>query len=91
MWQDLVISIVVIVFSLALVPQVYHGFKNKVGPIRHSASVPTFIGLFVLTATYVTLNLYFSSIFAFITGLLWLTLFIQRLKYGDKKTPHSTN
>jgi len=94
-WQDIVISIVVIIFSLALVPQVLHGFKYKSGAIRHSASIPTFTGLFVLTWTYTTLNLTFSAIFAFVTGMLWLLLFVQRIKYGEakmaKETVHEKN
>lgn len=80
-WQDIVISIVNIVFSLALVPQVYYNFKNKVGSVVISASLPTFLGLYVLTFTFYTLNLYYSTIVSFMTGSFWLILFIQKLIY----------
>ncbi len=88
-WQDIVISIVNIVFAVSLIPQVYHGFKNKTGPIRCLTSVPTFIGLYVMVFAFFTLTLHFSAITAFITGSLWLTLFIQRVVY--RKDSHEAN
>jgi len=84
MWQDTVITITVIVFSLALLPQIWHGYKNKVGTIEHKASVPTFICLYVLTYVYYTLDLLFSSVMVTVTGTLWLILFLQKLKYSKK-------
>jgi len=83
-WQDVVITISGIVFSLSLFPQVWHGYKHKVGPITYQTSVPTFIGLFVISFAYYTLGLFFSSVMCFITGLVWLTLFLQRLQYHQR-------
>ena len=40
-WQDLVISIVNLVFSISLIPQVIHGYKTKKGLITLQTSVPT--------------------------------------------------
>lgn len=80
-WQDLVITATNIVFSVSLVPQVIHGFKEKKGTITLQTSIPTFIGLFVISITFLTLSLYFSAGMSFITGGLWFMLFIQRLKY----------
>ncbi len=83
-WQDIVITITTIVFSIALFPQIYRGFKEKKGHIAYATSVPTFIGLFVISFAYYTLGLFFSTIMTFITGTLWLILFIQRVKYGNQ-------
>ncbi|MBI2990210.1 MAG: hypothetical protein HYY51_03435 [Candidatus Magasanikbacteria bacterium] len=83
-WQDLVIMSVTIVFSAALIPQIWSGFKTKTGPISYQTSIPTFIGLYTMSFTYITLRLYFSSVITFLTGTLWLTLCIQRLIYKDK-------
>ncbi|MFA6427746.1 MAG: hypothetical protein WCW16_04900 [Candidatus Magasanikbacteria bacterium] len=80
-WQDIVITIASIVFSLALFPQVYYGFKNKKGTITHSTSVPTFLGLYVIAITYFSLGLYFSAGMSVVTATLWLIFFIQRVKY----------
>ncbi len=80
-WQDVVITISGIVFSLSLFPQVYHGYKHKVGPITYHTSIPTFLGLFVISFAYYTLGLYFSSVVCFITGLVWFSLFVQRKMY----------
>lgn len=84
-WQDIVITIASIVFSLALFPQVYYGFKNKKGTITYATSVPTFIGLYAIAVSYLSLGLYFSAGMSVITGTLWLIFFIQRIKYGETK------
>lgn len=84
-WQDIVITSVSIIFSISLIPQIYYGFKEKSGAIHLQTSIPTFVGLYVMSFTYITLNLYYSAIMAFFTGTLWLALFIQRLIYKDSK------
>jgi len=84
LWQDIVIAIACIIFSVSLIPQIYQGFKEKKGHIAYATSVPTFIGLFAITYTYFTLGLVFSGVISFITGALWLTLFIQKLIYNKQ-------
>ena len=83
-WQDSVITIVGIILSISLIPQVHHGFKEKTGPIKYQTSVPTFIGLYIISFAYITLSLYLSAASIFLTGTLWLILFIQRLIYEKK-------
>ncbi len=80
-WQDAVMTIVGIVFSVSLLPQVIHGYKNKVGPIKWQTSVPTFLGVYAACVVYVSLKLYFSAITTFFTGTLWLVLWIQTIIY----------
>ncbi|MCK4550821.1 MAG: hypothetical protein KAT91_02615 [Candidatus Aenigmarchaeota archaeon] len=80
-WQDIVISIVNIVFIIALVPQIYNGFKLKKGSVIIATSLPTFIGLYVVAIVFYTLQLYYSSFVTVIGGILWTILFIQRLMY----------
>ena len=83
-WQDVGLTIIGIVLSAAMVPQVYYGFKEKKGEIAYATSVPTFLGLYVVVFIYVTLHLYFSAIVMFITANLWLMLLIQRRIYGKR-------
>jgi hypothetical protein len=85
-WQDAVITIASIVFSISLLPQVDHGFRHKIITIKVATSLPTFLGLYAITFAYVTLALYFSAATAFITGTLWLVLFLQHFLYGKKET-----
>jgi|TARA_B100001971_G_scaffold196795_1_gene204926 hypothetical protein len=80
-WQDIIITITIIAFSYALLPQIYQGFKQKKGFINLQTSVITALGMYVLTFVYFTLKLYFSTIMAFITGTLWAILFAQKLSY----------
>lgn len=80
-WQDIVMTIVGVVFSVSLIPQAIHGYKNKAGSIQWQTSVPTFLGLYITTAVYLSLALYFSAFTAFFTGTLWLVLWIQRIIY----------
>jgi len=84
-WQDIVITIVSIFFFISLIPQIQHGFKEKVGPIKYQTSVPTFLGGFVNSFVFWTLNLYFSSIMSALLGGMWLILFIQRRIYHKKE------
>lgn len=80
-WQDIVISTANLFFSLSLINQVYCGYKEKSGPIKHLTSVPTFIGSYAICYAFWTMKLYFSSILAFVIATLWLSLFVQRLIY----------
>ena len=80
-WQDYVITGVVILFSISLLPQVIEGFKKKRGYITLKTSIPTFMGLVVISFAYGTLNLYFSAIMSGIVALMWLLLLIQRVTY----------
>ncbi len=83
LWQDIIITLINIVFSVSLIPQIYHGFKHKVGPIQYHPSVPTFLGLYIITFTYLSLHLYFSAAMSLVTGTLWLTLCVQRVLYYE--------
>jgi hypothetical protein len=82
-WQDVAISVASLVFSLSLLPQLWAGFREKKGPIKPQTSVPTFAGLFVVSCAYFTLSLIFSAIVCFLTGCIWLALFLQRVAYGE--------
>jgi hypothetical protein len=83
-WQDIVIAIANVVFSVSLVIQVYYGFKEKNGPIKFQASIPTAIGLFAVAFAFWTLGLYFSTVISALNAVLWLLLFIQRMVYNKK-------
>lgn len=80
-WQDIVITTCIIAFSYALIPQITLGFKKKKSLISTQTSLITATGMIILGIVYITLNLTFSSILAFITGALWATILIQSLIY----------
>jgi hypothetical protein len=80
-WQDIVITITVFILGYALVPQIYQGFKEKKGLINLQTSILTSLGVYVLSIMYLTLELYFSSIMMFLSGILWTTLLIQKIIY----------
>jgi len=82
MWQDIVISIISVTAGIALIPQVTTGFKTKRKTISVFTALITFIGLYILSFVYFTLNLNFSTIITLITGTLWLILFIQSVIYN---------
>ena len=83
-WQDYVIMAASIIMSVALIPQLYHGFRERKGHITYTTSIPTFIGLYILAFAFMTLQLIFSAITAAVTGTLWVLFFIQRLMYNRK-------
>jgi len=80
-WQDIIITIIMMAFSYALLPQIYQGFKKRKGFINLQTAGITFIGMYILTYVYFTLGLIFSTFIAFITGTFWLILFIQKIIY----------
>lgn len=80
-WQDIVISVVNIVLSASLLPEVYLGFKEKKGFMTLRTSIPTTLGLYTLSLVYYSLNLYFSLLTSLLTATLWLFLLIQRILY----------
>ncbi len=80
-WQDITLTIVGIIFTLSLIPQVIEGYRKKNGAVSLLTSVPTTIGLAIIAYTYTTLHLYFSAVMITITGILWLLLWIQRIRY----------
>jgi uncharacterized protein with PQ loop repeat len=80
-WQDIILTIATIFLTYALIPQVIKGFKTKKTAITFQTSLITFLGMYIVCFIYYTLNLYFSTITAFLTGTLWLILFIQSIIY----------
>ena len=82
-WQDLVISAASILLVYSIIPQVYQGFKRKKGFITIQTSFLTSAGLFAISISMFTLKLYLSSIVIALNAILWLILFVQRLKYGS--------
>ncbi len=80
-WQDVVITIIIILFGYALIPQIIQGFRDKKQGINVQTSFIPFAGMYVMTPIYLTLDLTFSAITVFITGTLWLTILLQKLKY----------
>lgn len=82
-WQDTVITTIIILFSYALIPQIYQGFKEKKSLINLQTSLITSTGMYLLAIVYNTLGLTFSTIMSIITGTLWLIILIQRLVYKN--------
>lgn len=80
-WQDLVISTASLIFCIALIPQIYDGYKKKKSLINLWASGPTFLGLFTMAYAFFTLSLFYSAIVDFINAIFWLILFIQGIIY----------
>jgi len=80
-WQDIVFSISTVLFAYALIPQIYQNWKRQRGSITLQTSLLTTIGMYAITLAYFTLDLFLSTIVGFITGSLWLILFVQKLAY----------
>jgi len=81
-WQDIVITIANLLFTYALIPQVYLGFKRRKGFMTIQTSFITSIGLYAMAIAFLTLSLTFSFFISLINGTLWFILFMQRLIYG---------
>jgi hypothetical protein len=81
MWQDIALSIVSVLFNIALVPQILYGRKIKRKTIATSTAALTSIGAIFIAYIYFTLGLYLSVAIQFIGTILWIILLIQSIKY----------
>ncbi|HDK42215.1 MAG TPA: hypothetical protein ENG87_02445 [Candidatus Pacearchaeota archaeon] len=70
-----------IIFSYALIPQIYSGFKTKKGLIEMQTSTIMALGLYAVAIAFLSLDLYFSAIMVSVSGTLWVILLIQKIKY----------
>ncbi|MDP3880879.1 MAG: hypothetical protein Q8Q32_01710 [bacterium] len=83
-WQDIAITIASVVFTVALVPQLVYGFREKRASMQRITSIPTFIGLYVVAFSYFTLELYFSCAITSMAATIWLLFYIQTILYAKK-------
>lgn len=81
MWQDIIISLGIVLASYALIPQVVHGFKIKKKTITTQTALITTFAVFLVGAMFFMLELYFSAIMNFTSGVLWTILFVQSIIY----------
>jgi uncharacterized protein with PQ loop repeat len=84
MWQDIGISIIAILFNIALVPQIIYGVKTKRKTIATSTATLTSLGAYFIAYIYFTLELYVSTAIQSIGATLWFVLLIQSIKYRKK-------
>lgn len=80
-WQDIVLGVCYILLAYALVPEVINNHKKKKPSVTYQTSIITFVCLYVVTAIFLSLKLYFSALIDFFIATLWLILFLQRLVY----------
>ena len=80
-WQDIVIAVANVLFNIALVPQVYHGFKKRKKTVVFHTSLLTVLALYAMAFSFFTLGLYFAFAMVTLTGTLWLVILIQGLVY----------
>jgi hypothetical protein len=71
--QDLILTVGSVIFLIALLPML----KAKEKPVLKT-SVTTGVVLCIFSATYVSLELYFSAVTTLLTGFIWLALAFQR-------------
>jgi uncharacterized protein with PQ loop repeat len=84
MWQDIGLSVVVILFNIALVPQIIYGAKTKRKTIATSTALLTSAGAAFIAYIYFSLNLYTSAGIQLASAILWFVLLMQSIKYVKK-------
>lgn len=84
-WQDIVISLVGLMFGVILFPQLKDVWRGKTILNLYSASLTT-LGLFILAFTFATMNLWFSFVADFFSATVWFLLFLLSFRNLKKKT-----
>jgi hypothetical protein len=79
--QDLIISIINLILSISLIPEVYLGFRKRKGFITLRTSVPTTFSLYALSIVYYTLDLNLAALTSLFMATLWLLFLIQKIIY----------
>ncbi len=80
--RDIILTVCSAAFAYALVPQVMHGFREKVGGVTIQTAIITGAALFAVAGVYLSLRLWFAATACAVTGSLWVVLLAQRLAYG---------
>jgi len=83
LWQDIVIAIVSLLFGFVMLPQFMDVWNGKTILNTYTAGL-TAIGLFIMSATFTTLNLWISVVSEFFSGVIWLLLFILSARNKKK-------
>jgi len=81
-WQDIAIAFANIIMMISLLPQIIHSFERKKGHILLKTSIPTTLGLLIMTISFFTLQLYFSAVMGTLSVIAWFLLIIQKLIYS---------
>ena len=79
MWQDFLLSIVGIGFTITLIPQLNDSLNGKAYTNKITSGITT-IGCILISWVDITLNLYGASFISFLTGIIWLLLFLSSIR-----------
>jgi len=79
--SDIIIMVCSIIFSVSLIPQVIYNFRNNTCGIPLTTSVPTAIGLYIMSTVYISNNWMYAATIGLLTAVMWTTILIQKLKY----------
>ena len=82
MWQDFVMGGMSVLLSLAAYRQVAHGFKCKSQSITRYTATSTMLCLFGYAFVYSTLGCVFAALVSVVSGVGWVILLFQSVKYG---------
>ena len=85
-WQDIAIAVVGLLFGFILLPLLRDVWRGKYINI-YTAGLTT-LGLYVMAATFFTMNFWVSFIAEVFSGTIWLLLFVLSVKHkkrGSKK------
>lgn len=85
MWQDKAILFCNAMFIISVAYQVYTNFMSKKCGVSIYTSLSTSIVLIFMTYTLYSLNLILSSLSSFISSILWLVIFFQKISFKEKK------
>lgn len=79
MWQDIVLAIIDIGFSIALLPQANDVWNKKIAVNRLTAGL-TMAGLGIMAVTFLTLDLVYASVTTFATAIVWGVMFLTTVR-----------
>jgi len=81
-WQDIAIAVVGLLFGFILLPLLRDVWRGKYINV-YTAGLTT-LGLYVMAATFFTMNFWVSFIAEVFSGTIWLLLFVLSVKHKKR-------
>ncbi len=86
MIQDYLMTIVGIMFSYSLIPQILRCIKLKSAKeLSWNFLIITFIGMVIVSVCILTMKCYFTFVVDIITSIFYMILIILKIKYTGGK------
>ncbi len=81
---DLIIAAVSVMMTVDMLPTVWHQFRAKASTVPLTSSVPTSIGLGILSFVFFATGMYLATGTMLVGSMMWIAVSLQRIWYNRR-------